>query len=350
MTKNNTQVYQQNGGSYTGKFGDAGYIGTDPFRQLPSPNLGLQFPASNLIVLQPRVVNFQPTTLGNTTQIYTSPTYADMVSLASYFGDWGCSYKITEGPVHTIQVECPWDTISGEDFWISDYASEQWELIPNQNIKPLLSAGLLANPFVPASTQGNLCVLPTTYQAGVQKAYENKYSYFAAESGSTLSASYILYANQTLDYMRFGVEGVPSYTQTLKRTAVIDTRNGNRAFQTVIDINHASFRANTGTINFLMSTQGLCNNFAIPRDTVAGFMLPSYAKQVIISSNGSSYRVYAGWMVKPMSFQFITRNKVQLTQEFVWDEWLQDLYYIYSSFQDFPLVSSVGTPDVPSKY
>ena len=353
MSANSTKVYQTNGVSYTGNRGDTNYIQNDPFRSLTSPNLRYTFPTSNAILLQPRVVNFQPNTLGNTTHIYTSPVYDDIISLAAYFGDWSCAYKITEGPVHTIQVEIPWDTIANEDFWISDFASEQWELVPNQDMKSLMYSGLLANSFVSPSVPGNLVILPDTYKAGVQKQFENKYAYFAAPTGSSVpSASMIPYAQQTLNYLRFGVEGVPSYTQTLRRTAVIDERNSNNAFQTAIDAQLAGFRKTTGTTNFVMSTPGLQRYYSIPADTVAKFMLPSYSKLISIQAyDATAYHVYAGWLIKPPTFQFITRNKIQITQEFIWNEWLQSLYYIISPMSDFGNVSSAAAnPNTPSGF
>jgi len=322
------------------------YAQIDPFRNLSSPNLNISFPTSAQIKLSPRKVNFQPNTLGNTAHVYTTPNYSDIIALANYFADWSCAYEIQEGPIHTMTVQIPWDTITSEDFWISDFASEQWEIVPNMDQKSLIFNGLLANPFaLPSSIAGNYVILPDVLKAGVQKAFENKYAFFSMPSGSSIpSSSFIPYAQKTLNYMRFGVEGVPSYTQTLKRTAVIDERNSNNAFQKAIDLERASFSQNNGTINYIMSTPDLITEYSVPQDTVAKFMLPSYSKAITVQTYDSAqYITWAGWLVKPPSFQFITRNKIQLTQEFIWNEWLDGLYHISSNIADFPLVVSTAT-------
>jgi hypothetical protein len=340
--------YKQNGIQlYQNPSDGVDYAQPDPFRSLSSPNLNYTFPTSVYIKLQPRKVNFQPSTLGNTTHIYTSPIYNDIIALANYFADWSCAYEIQEGPNHQITVQIPWDTIANEDFFISDFASEQWELVPNQDQKSLLYAGLINNPFLPPSSTGNFVVLPDYLKAGVQRAYENKYAFFSTSSAISGSlVNFYPYAQQTLNYMRFGVEGVPSYTQTLKRTAVIDERNTNRAFQTAIDNEIATLNSN-GTVNLMMSTPQLKLHYNIPNDTVGQFMYPSYAKQISLTAYDSMQRfVFAGWVIKPISMQFITRNKIQLNQEFIWNEWLQGLYYINSPGSDFKIVvSNAATPD-----
>lgn len=340
-------TYQQSNVTLNQSQGGYQYLQQDPFLNLQSPNYSLPFPnSSGLVKLQPRMVNFQSTSLGNSTHIYTSPLYSDIIALAKYFADWSCAYKIAEGPVHTITVEIPWDTISGEDFTVSDYVSENWELTPTQDTKNLIYAGLLANSFTSPAVAGNLVILPPVLQAGVQKAFDNKFAYITIPTGSTVpSASYLPFAQQTLDYMRFGVEGVPSYTHTLTRTAIIDARNSNGAFNTAVDISHQEFSANTGTINFLLSTPYLLRNYSIP-ETVGKLMNPSYSKIYSISTYTPSptpYKVYSAWLITPPTFTFLTKNKIQLTQRFLWNEWLERLYFINSNPADFPLVNNMIT-------
>jgi len=347
----NAITYNQTNNNQQFALGAANYLQYDPFRSLTSPNLGIPFPNSINIILQPRKSSYQPTTLGNTTHIYTSPAYNDMINLAEYFADWSANYEIQEGPVHMFTVQVPWDTITDTDFTVSNFASEQWELIPNNESRDILRTGVYANSFVYPSVANNFVVLPDVLKVAVQRAYDNKTNFISLQSGSTLaSASFIPYAQMTLDYMRFGIDSVPSYTQTLRRTAVIDERNSNGAFTTAIDQQLAEFQANTGTINFVLSYGSLINDYSIPRDTVAEFMLPSYSKLIsVASANQATYKVYAGWLVKPPTFNFITRNKIQLSQEFIWNEWIDKLYFIYSPPSHFPLLSTSATsnPSIP---
>lgn len=316
------------------------YKQADPFAGLPSPNKGLIFPTSNNIHLQQRKVSYQMSTLGQTTHVYTSPSYGDIQSLANYFADWSCNYEIQEGPIHTFTVTCPWDTMTGADFYVSLYASEQWELVPTMDVKPLLVNGLLRYPFSSPTSTGNYTILPDTVKIAVQRALDNKTSINL--SGSSFS-SFADVANQTLAYLRGGIEGVPTYTQTLKRTAVVDKNNRNNAFNLAADQTRITLN-NQGTVNYIMSTQDLIKNYFIPNDTVGKLMNRSYSKNITISSvDPYTYTVYAGWLIKPPTFQFITRNKVQITQEFVWNEWAQGLYYIYSNSGDFGIPITAST-------
>ena len=336
MNANRLVVYNDTGTVNASSMNANGF---DPFQGLPSPNLGLPFPSSNLIKLSSRKVSYQLTTLGQTTQIYTSPSYTDITALARYFGDWGCSYEIQEGAAHTITVQAPWDTITAEDFNVSLFASEQWELVPTNDTKDLLVNGLLVNPFNSPNNGNNYVILPWQVQIAVQKALENKTNLnltVTSGSGVTDYSAFQNVAQTILDYKRRGVEGIPSYGQTLKRTAVIDQRNTNNAFKNVADAARNSINAQ-GSINYVYSTGDLIQSYSI-NSAVSSFMLPSYRKQINVSGlDPFTSTVYAGWLVKPPSFQFITRNKVQLTQEFVWNEWLQGLYYIHSNISNFPL-------------
>ena len=306
------------------------YISADPFKALKilSPNYNLSFPSSQYIKLQPRKVSYSSTALGSTTHIYTSPYYTDIAALADYFADWSCAYEIQEGPLHTITVSLPWDTITNEDFYVSLYASENWEISPVMDTMPLLNRGILTQSYSSGYVHQ---VLPDIFKVAVQRALDNKSDFVTGlSSGSAYSSSYATYLplmQKTLNYLRGGIEGVPAFSQVLKRTAVIDKRNSNKAFQTAADISYFGVNSQ-GSLNFIYSSRDLMNTYAIPYDTVGSFMLPSWTKPITISGvDAMTINTYAGWLVKPPSSQFISRNKVQLTQEFVWNEYADGLYY-----------------------
>lgn len=330
----------------------AEYAWPDPFPQLLSPYAGLSFPTSTRIKLQARKENFSATMLGSTTHIYTSPLYEDMQALAEYFADWGCTYELQEGPTHVMTVQTPWATITDEDWWITNYASEQWELVPNNESKDILLTGVLGSSFVYPTQLNNTVILPDVLKVAVQRAYDNKANFVALQSGSSVpSASFIPYAQMILDYKRFGIDSVPSYTQTLRRSAVIDSRNVNRAFQTLLDEQQATFRSTTGTINFVMSTPEIISGFQIPPQ-VTQFLLPSYRKFISVNSNLTTpvkYETFAGWLIKPPTYNFISRFKVQVQQEFVWNEWIDHLYYIWTFDPEtyFPLVNVQAATNPP---
>lgn len=342
-TANNVNTLQYIGANGVSYSEATGTNQTDPFRALASPYVGYMFPLSTKIILQSRQIQFAPNTLGTTNHIYTSPIYQDIIDLSNYFADWGCSYTITEGAIHSINVVAPWDTFTTQDWNISLFASEQWELVPNQGTKELKHAGIIWNPFeVPNTTAAGYRTLPTRLRVAVDAAKKNDTSLNL--SASNMSAAdvaalgpYMATAQTILMYYKSGIEAVPSYTQTLKRTAVIDKNNKNNAFNLASDTGRISYN-NAGSINYMLSTPQLLFNYSI-NNTISSFLLPSYKKKMTITNiDPFTVYTYAGWLVKPPSFQFIGKNKIQLTQEFIWDEYIAGLYYIKSPSGDFPEV------------
>jgi len=338
--------YHGAGGSFVDAQGTDTYVNVDPFETLLSPNLALAFPDSAYITLSSREVSFAPNTLGQTNHTYTSPNYVDITALARYFADWSASYTIKEGPLHTITVSVAWDTLTEEDWFISSFASTQWELVPNVGTKSLLYTGLITNPFGPIS-DANLIPLPVAIQGAMTNAITNNQAQFLFTSGSpALLAAYASCskaAQQTFQYLRAGIEGVPSYTHTLKRTAVVDIRNATGAFQEVVD-EFTAVMQTSGSYNFVFSTKALVNTYmkvadGAPIPPVVEFMLPSYSKVYgIVGVDNCTYSVYAGWLIKPVAIAFVGRNKIQLTQEFLWDEWAAGLYFVSGLVADFPVI------------
>ena len=323
--------------------GDTNYLRADPFLNVLSPNKYLSFPNNSTITLAPRTVNYAANTLGTTKHSYTSPLQSDIIALANYFADFGFSYQIAEGPVYTITVDIAQDTITNEDLVVSEYASEQWEIVPVQGSKSLIYSGLIPNPFAPPTNTGNYQTLPLTLQSAIQRANKTGGNYLNITSSLTPAeqaqyAGKVVTANLILQYLKLGIEGIPQYTQTLKRTAVIDVHNTQGAFKTEADTFQRTLN-DQGTVNYVLSAQDMLNNYAIPAHTVGQFMLPSYSKVLGIPNlDPIIYSVYAGYLVQPPTVSFIGLNKVQITQLFVWDEYASGLYYIPSDPADFPLI------------
>lgn len=329
---------------------DANYLPNDPFLTILSPNKSLPFPGvdSETIVLAPRQVSFAANTLGTTKHIYTSPLLTDMKDLADYFADFGFSYQILEGPIYTMTIDVAWDTITDQDYTISEYADEQWELVPVAGSKSLVYSGLLPNPFLPPTATGNYMVLPLMLQSAVQRANKTGGNYLNITSSLTTAqqaqyADYIPIANTVLQYLKLGIDGIQQFTQQIKRTAVIDIHNTQRAFQTAADDFQNSLNAQ-GTVNYILSEAGMLSKYAIPPNTVGQFMFPSYSKQLGVANiDPIIYNVYAGYLVGAPSIQNIGLNKVQITQIFTWDEWAAGEYYIASPATDFPQVYTVNS-------
>lgn len=336
-------IYHGYGGveySYAGQTMDNGelYNQPDPFLYTPSPNESYSFPQSNTILFGPRVEDFQNTTLGETTMKYASRYITDIRGLTKYYGDWGASWQIRGGAMYEIDVHVPFGVMSFEDWQIPLAASENWEIQPQQQDKSLVVNGVLASSFTPASVAGGYIILPAPMQVAVNTALTNNLYTLSSPSGSLAQyADWIGPAQMILNYARAGITSIQSYTQVLKRSAVIDRNNSNQLFQTAADIEQKTLNAQ-GNVNVVYSTPDLILNYGIPQDTVAKFMYPSYSKQMNVATYDPFVMTsYAGWLAGPITAQFITRTKVQLSQYFYWNEWAGHIYYINSSQGDFPL-------------
>ena len=265
------QSYDNSGIANGQNPGNSNYLVPDAFLNLTSPTKNLPFPGANssTIHLEPRVVNFTTNTLGTTKQIYNTKLPSDIQALAEYFGDWGMSYQITEGPMFKFSVDVPWDSITGEDFTVSLYEEEQWELIPVQGNKSLTYSGLLVDPFAPMTNTGNYSVLPLTLQSAVNRAIKTggnglnpTSSLYLTPAQQTQYAAFVPEVNKILAYSYLGVDGVVSYTQQLKRTAVVDVNNRQQAFQLAADYATATIN-NQGSVNYILSTPDMIKNYTI---------------------------------------------------------------------------------------
>jgi hypothetical protein len=340
------QYYDGSGIDNSIQQGSGEYLVPDVFLNTVSPVKGLPFPGtgSTTIKLEPRTVNFTANTLGNTKQVYSTKLQTDIANLDAFFADWGMSYQITEGPALKISVDVPWDSITGQDFTITEYSEEQWEIVPIQGSKSLIYNGLLSDPFSPINQEGNYSVLPLTLQSAVQRAVKTggnalnpTSSLFLTPAQQSQFAAFVPEMNRILTYSYLGIDGVPAYTQQLKRTAVIDVNNKQGAFQQAVDQARNQINAQ-GSVNYILSTDGMQQSYAI-RESVAAFMLPSYSKKLGVQAlDPITYNVYAGWLVTPPTVQFIGLNKIQITQLFLWDEWAEGMFYIQSPINDFPNV------------
>ena len=337
MSQDNNVVYRNENGidQYIYK-GGPDYIIEDPFVNWVSPNKNLIYPESDTIQLESRRTTFAPNTLGMTTKVYKTPNTQDVKDLCDYYADFGYSYDVQTGPVYTLTVQVPFDEITEQDYFVNIAVLETWEIVPNIHAASILSAPAYKTPGMGVGTD-NTVILDERWRAAVQQSYNQNTTFVNLPVGiaSDVSASLspqLPYAQKYLMMMRAGITSVPWFGQTIKRTSVIDVSNFNQSFTTYGDKLFQDAQKE-GTRGYLLSKLEMLDSYSIPKETVGKFMNASYRKKMSIASaiSGSSsveVLTYAGYLVQPPTFQFVTRNKVQLTQLFIWDEWVADFYNI----------------------
>jgi len=349
MSINSTAYFGNLGSPVNINKTDSGYVIPDPFVGYSSPYKGLPYPVTTSMTLTNRRVVFAANTLGQTIKTYTTPYINDVQLLCAYYADFGCSYEIQTGPIYTVVVTVPFDEITQQDYYINQALTETWELTPVLHQKPLPAAMQYKDSSQQLTATGNSMAFPDPVRNAIYYAYSNNQSVVSNNPSASVSiAGWIPFAQNTLALMRAGFNSVPAWGQSLKRTAIVDINNSNNSFKTPGDVSFTAYMLN-GNRSVIYSGKQMQFYYTIP-PAVANLMFPSYCKVLSVTSTYGGVQVdtgfpilgYAGWMVQPPTFQFITKTKVQLTQLFTWDEWTDHFYYIpgQTDASQYPIIAN----------
>jgi len=285
---------------------------------IDDPAIGLAgWPSGNTAILQSRKVNFTPTTLGTTTKTYTSTLKADITALAAFYSNIGATVDIQEGPAYTITVVLPWDEFSNLDENPLDYTL--WEIVPHQIERSMFDVGIFSPSQAGGAISSGRELLNLEQKAAVDYAARNPtYSINLAVKKEWAGKEYL--AENYLALKRLQADGIMAFTQTIKRSVIIHSQSD--LISDPID--------STGYGNIVIATQDLIDLYNIPAD-FSPYLLESYSRQKTVDGQDPVLlNALAGWIVKAPTVQRITPGKIQYTQEFSWDEWLDSLYYPYN--------------------
>ena len=298
------------------------FLVDDPATGLPG------FPSTNAI-LQSRKVNFTLTNLGTTTKIYTSGYKADIVALAEFYADLGCTIDIEEGPVYKIQVSLPYDEFADLDSDPTRFSL--WEVIPNAVERDIFEVGIFSPSVQDGPISSTRLLVNNTIKGAIQQAYKNPMmTVNLTVKPEWASAQYL--AENYLALKRLGADAVQGFTQTLKRSLILDNQNQNQ--YDPISEGYPS------RVNPLIAGSSLISLYNVPAN-IQIHMLPSYSRQrTVTGQDGVTLVGLAGYLVKKPTYQQVTPSKLQLVQEFVWDEWLDSLYQPYDGdYSVFPPIT-----------
>lgn len=326
------------------------YIGrsnpTDPF------NGYSDFPNTNT-VLSPRKSSFSPTTLGTTVKTYTG-NQSDITALArwSSLAQYQFSYSIEELPnqLFAITITIPYDEITYEDNNAPE--DNQWELVPNSTSRNIFDAGIY---YIQANGQfsSKRYTVPPPVQAAIVTAVKNNIPLVLDESTcGTNFAQMVQFSNIATQFyylLKSQVNTVQAYTVTMRRTAVFSVNDPN-AFDDLPDFGESSNLAN---VNPIISTNDFIINYEIPSN-ITPFMPVSYQKLKTTTEIINGYadpvtlNAYGGWLIARPQRTFIGPTKIQITQNFIFDEYLGNCYASISEPGDYPLYSNTPYPTGPN--
>lgn len=307
------------------------YKGTNP--KLDDPAIYLAgFPATDA-VLSSRKSNFTPSTLGQTIKVYTSGQKNSVRLLADFYASLGATYEIEEGPIYKLTVTLPYDELTDVDTVPLNWAI--WEIVPNQTTKSIYQTGI----FSPTTKGGTLSsdrkILTNTQKIAVEKSIENlTYSPNLTATGDPTDAANQYIAQNYLALRRLGVDGMMAFTQTVKRTVIV-----NKKSTQIIDPSGVSYLYG----NTVICGADLINLYSIP-STISPYIIGGYGRSVTnTNSDGVTLAALGGYIIKPPTYQLISPNKISQVTEFVFDEWLDSLYKPlngdYSKFVNTPPTS-----------
>jgi hypothetical protein len=297
--------------------------GKTNFRDDPAES-AVGFPVTDAI-LQARRSNFTITNLGTTTKIYTCSTKSSLQQLAEFYISYGGSVEMEEGPVYKLTVNLPWDEITNLDTDPSKFAL--WEITPHAIERDIFRTGIYS-PSVQGGQISTTRLKVNNYiKAAIEQSYKNPtMTVNLSVQKQWASAQYL--AETYLALKRLRAEGVSAFTQTLKRTLILNSRT--TAFGT------DPLSENSATVNYIISSTDMVSAYSVPA-AIQPYMLPSYSKFITVDGQDPvNLVVLGGYIAKRPTIQMVTPNKLQFTQEFVWDEWLDSLYKPYGGITRFP--------------
>lgn len=300
------------------------YFYDDPAERLPG------WPGTNA-VLQSRKMNFTLTNLGTTTKVYTGAIKADIVALANFYAYYGATIDIEEGPVYKLTVNLPYDEFAGLDDDPTKFAL--WEVVPNMAERDIFEVGIYSPTVQGGQISVKRITLNNTIKGAIDQAARNPMMTVNLTPGGPEWGKWTYVAQNYLALRRLKANGVMSFTQTVRRSLMLQVTN-NKFYDPI------SEAAGNAKVSPLVCTNDLIRLYSIPLN-IQNHLLPSYAiKKTVTGEDGVDLFALAGYLVKKPTYQQVTPNKIQMTQEFVWDEWLDSLYRPYDGdYTKFPASS-----------
>lgn len=264
-----------------------------------------------------RKSTFTTNTLGTTTKVYRNSDYGDIVILAQFYASYGATVDIEEGPTYTLTVTLPYDEIANLDSDPTIYAL--WEIVPNSIERSIFDIGIYSPDSIGGVIANERRIINNEIKAAVEYASRNPATTVNLIRNSAYASQQYL-AQNYLALTRLKAENVLSFTQTLKRSLIIHNQS-----QLVAD------PIDTTGAPVVVAKDDLARLYSIP-EYVKSRMLSSYGKWKSVKNQDSvELLALAGYLVKPPTQQYVTPNKIQITQEFVWDEWLDSHYRPYNN-------------------
>lgn len=276
--------------------------------------------------LSGRKCSYQPSTGGQTIKTYTCEKKEDVIALADYYSkNWGASYDIEEGATYKIIVNLPWDELTDQDYTTPEADVATWEIVPTA-VQESILAQQIWNPV-----SGSYTYLPHELRNVVKEAYDKK-GVIRYNTGSLAEyAQYTPVAQLALQLLRADIKGTNRYVITVKRSVTIN-------------INDETDWGNENKLNvyydtklpLVMSKEAMITTYNI-KPKIYGRMLPSYKKRINDTKDSIPIYSYAGYLIERPTYQFLTSNKVSITQNFYWNEYVSNLYAFVGAAADFPL-------------
>lgn len=282
---------------------------------------------------------------GGQSKVIYKGTEDQVRGIASNAQQDGFEYTITGGHVWTIEITFPLDVIVND--WENEpYPVTAWEISNTsveQNILELKDRYLIAN-------------LNATTKKSIESNLKNADSSRPPTGAATQTAFVNAQITQNLKFA--GVEGRLQFVPTLKRTIIVSNRF------------NPGWTSNSNLC--VMSTQDLVSrygtaaaNFGNPLSALPDFLaevmpisLPLFAPDGSGAINQIGFTpsayigpdgivTFVGWLEYPPEYQTISLNKIQVSQQWVFNRWSAGDWGLYTAITANG--SAISGPDPTAK-
>lgn len=255
------------------------------------------------LVEQPQVATWKIGTGGNTRRTFIgSPT--EIVAQALFLQNLGYETEITTGPKYTLTATINVDLVTNPNTSTEPEPTPTWELIPHPMEQSIYECG---RPFVAA--------LPSTVKASIETKLKNPQnkSLFVVpieySSAQLIDDAFRIYTMKSL-----GLDSRRIYTVSLKRSIIVSSRY--------------TCNWSLDNVNAVLTTNKLINDYNVPM-VMRGLLPPAYsAPEVIpiedktVANRNVVIPFFYGWLEQHPSYQFVSSNKIQISQEWVFNKWV----------------------------
>lgn len=256
------------------------------------------------LVEQPMVCSWKIGTGGNTKRTFTG-TATDINNQALYLQQFGYETEITTGPKWTLVATINIDLATNPESTTEPEPTPTWELVPHA-LEQNLYEGELGYQ------------LPTEVKNTIESKVKNPNdnTKFIVPLEYARNATMVDRACRIYAMKQMGIDSSRIYTIALKRSIIVSSN-----YNLNWSIDNTNYVLST---NRVVSTYGVPNvlRSLLPDSSIADQNIPMTS---IVANKYIIIPFYYGWLEQHPSYQFVGSNRIQISQEWIFNKWVASI-------------------------